>query len=150
MKRALIILLSVLCLFGFVGCDSGEQSTSANNAELAKEMVTVVDNTVIITVDSDYFTVKEDTVLLDYMQALKADGAIDFAINDGMVSAINGQENPADWSRCWMLYTNDTELSNEAWGTVEVVGITYFSAVLGAEELPIKDGKTYVWEFKSF
>jgi hypothetical protein len=111
----------------------------------------VVENMVIITVDNNYFKIEENTVLLDYMNALKEDGVIDFTLSkDGMVNSINGQENPADWSKCWMLYSNDVELSNEAWGTVTVEEVTYFSAVLGAEALPIKDGKIYVWEYKSF
>ena len=149
-RKQIAILLTAFCLFSFVACGAKED-VSSSNSKLAKEKVRVVDNMVIITVDSDYFKLDEKTVLIDYMKALKEDGALEFTLSkDGMVNSINGQENPADWSKCWMLYSNDVELSNEAWGTVSVDGVTYFSAVLGAESLPIKDGKIYVWEFKSF
>ena len=149
-RKQIAILLTAFCLFSFVACGE-KKDVSSNNSALAKENVKVVDNMVIITVDSDYFKLDENTVLVDYMTALKNDGALEFTLSqDGMVNSINGQENPADWTKCWMLYSNDVELSNEAWGTVSVDGVTYFSAVLGAESLPIKDGKIYVWEFKSF
>ncbi len=149
-RKQIAILLTAFCLFSFVACGE-KKDVSSSNSKLAKENVKVVDNMVIITVDSDYFKLDENTVLVDYMTALKNDGALEFTLSqDGMVNSINGQENPADWTKCWMLYSNDVELSNEAWGTVSVDGVTYFSAVLGAESLPIKDGKIYVWEFKSF
>ena len=150
LKKVLSVLMCAVCLTLIASCDTTKKETASKKPELAKSLVQVVDNLVIITVDDDYFEITDKTVLLDYMQALKTDGAIDFTVKDGMITAINGQENPVDWSKCWMLYSNDSELSNEAWGTVTVDGITYFSAVLGAEGLPIKDGKIYVWEFKSF
>ena len=150
LKSIIAMLIAIICMFSFVACEENS-SGSSRNSKLAKEKVKVVENMVIITVDNNYFKIEENTVLLDYMNALKEDGAIDFTLSkDGMVNSINGQENPADWSKCWMLYSNDVELSNETWGTVTVEEVTYFSAVLGAEALPIKDGKIYVWEYKSF
>ena len=171
------LLATILCLvLSFIACDVSSSSTSEttstpasesaselespesaseleskSESSLAASLVTVVDNMVIITVDADYMAIGQTTVLIDYMTKLKADGVLDFTVSkDGMISSINGQENPADWSKCWMLYSDDAELTNQAWGTATVGGKTYFSAVLGAESLPIKDGKIYVWEFKSF
>ena len=129
---------------------SVSESEAQSESSAASALVKILDNIVIITVDSSYMQITEQTVLVDYMTKLKEDGAIDFALKDGMVSSINGQENPADWSKCWMLYSDDAELTNDAWGSVTVGEKTYFSAILGAESLPIKDGKTYVWEFKSY
>ena len=48
------------------------------------------------------------------------------------------------------IYTDDTELSNSAWGTVEVDGVTYSSATLGADLLSVKKGCTYVWYYLGF
>ena len=138
------------------GLNSSESSTeseseSASEPLTAASLVSVVDNMVIITVNSAYMEITAGTVLIDYMAKLKADGAIDYTVsNDGMINSINGQANPADWSKCWMLYSNDAELSNEAWGFITLNGVKYLSAIFGAESLPIKDGKIYVWEFKSF
>lgn len=151
LKKVLVVLTILSTLLCFVSCSKSDESVKSKNPALAATLVKVDGDVITITVDSDYLDITETTVLLDYMKALKNDGALDYTLSkDGMITAINGKENPADWSKCWMLYSNDTELSNGEWGTVTVNGVTYLSAVLGAESLPIKDGKIYVWEFKSF
>ena len=93
---------------------------------------------------------KTDMVLIDYMQQLKDKGELEFAIENGMIKSINGIDNPADYSSCWMLYTSDGENSNAAWGTVEYEGKEYGSAVSGAETLTIKADQLYIWVFQSF
>ena len=108
------------------------------------------ENTVAITADSKYFAIAEDTTLIDYMNKLKADGLLDFTIADGMITAIGGKQNPADFSSCWMLYTSDSELSNSAWGILEVDGEVYASAICGATDLIIKEGEVYLWAFVTF
>ena len=130
--------------------ESNGESTIESESSTTSSLVVVVGNMVVIKVDASYMDITQTTVLVDYMTKLKEDGALDFSIKDGMVNSINGQENPADWSKCWMLYSDDAELTNETWGYVTLDGVKYSSTVLGAEALPIKDGKTYVWEFKSF
>ena len=127
-----------------------ESTESAGALVDASTLVTITEDTVIITASADYADITSKTVLVDYMSKLKSDNVLDFTIKDGMVNSINGLENPADWSKCWMLYTNDTELSNEAWGKITVNDVVYLSAILGAESLPIKDGMTYVWVYASF
>ncbi len=91
-----------------------------------------------------------DMVLIDYMNKLIESGELTCTIANGMVTSINGIENPADFSSCWMLYTSDAENSNTAWGTVEYDGKEYGSAISGAETLKIKPGQLYIWVFQSF
>ena len=93
---------------------------------------------------------KTDMVLLDYMNQLAQEGTLTCAISNGMVTSINGIDNPADFSSCWMLYTSDAENANTAWGTVEYNGSTYGSAISGAETLKIKPDVLYIWVFQSF
>lgn len=106
--------------------------------------------------DSDtYIVVKtpgetKDMVLMDYMQTLKDQGELEFVIQNGMITSINGIDNPADYSSCWMLYTSDADNANAAWGTVEYEGKEYGSAVSGAEALKIKPNQLYIWVYKSF
>ena len=88
------------------------------------------------------------TALIDYMNALKTDGDLDFTIENGMITSINGIDNPADYSSCWMLYTSDEEMANSAWGTVLYNDAEYGSAILGAGDLKIKEGCLYIWVFK--
>lgn len=103
-------------------------------------------DTVILTVTQEHDGV---TFLIDYMEHVSgSDELSSYVINDGMVVVINDLR--ATGNVYWMLYTDDAEYSNEAWGTVEVDGVTYYSATLGAEELPVKVGCTYVWYAQAF
>ena len=108
------------------------------------------DTFIVITVSPKQMQIAENTTLIDYMQSLKADGALNFELTSGMISSINGIENPADWSSCWMLYTDDTENANAAWGEVEYQEKIYGSSIFGAEELKIKDGCVYIWVYQAF
>ena len=138
MKKLLLTLLTFVLLFSMVAC-GGE-------THVIKE----TDEKIIITVSSKQMELTDSTTLLEYMQSLKADGEFEFEIVSGMITSINGIENPADWSSCWMLYTNDTELSNSTWGTAEYNGETFGSAIVGAEELIVKNGYKYIWYYQSF
>ena len=91
-----------------------------------------------------------EMLLIDYMADLKEKGELDYTTKDGMVTSINGIENPADFSKCWMLYTSDADNASAAWGTVEYEGVEYGSAVVGAEMLKIKPDCLYIWVFKEF
>lgn len=93
---------------------------------------------------------KTDMLLIDYMKTMKENEGLEYEVKDGMIVSINGIENPADYSSCWMLYTSDVELSNSAWGTVEYEGKEYGSAVSGAEELKIKPDQLYIWVYQTF
>lgn len=129
---ALIALITVvICLFG------------------CGKKVQTFEESVVITMDAKYMPIGKDSVLLDYMKKLKEDNQIDFTITNGFISSINGIEDVSG-TKYWMVYTDDSEFSNKEWGEIVVNGKTYYSASLGAESLPIKDGKTYVWGLVSF
>ena len=93
--------------------------------------------------------ITENTTLMDYMTLLKQEEKLDFETKNGMISSVNGIENPADWSSCWMLYTSDEENANSSWGKVEYEGKIYGSAMFGAESLKVKDNCLYIWVFQS-
>jgi hypothetical protein len=110
-------------------------------------------------ITNDYIAIKAtqelmdgatDMTLMDYMTKLKEKGDLEFAISDGMITSINGTENPADYSSCWMLYTSDADNANSAWGIVEYEGTEYGSAISGAETLKLKPDQLYIWVFQSF
>ena len=138
MKKLLLTLLTIVFMFSAIAC-GGE-------THVIKE----TDEKIIITVSNEYVEIKKTMTLIEYMEFLKKDGKLEFEIVSGMITSINGIENPADFTSCWMLYTNDKELSNEDWGTAEYNGETYGSAILGAESLIIKDGCSYIWLYQTF
>ena len=138
MKKALSLLLVMLitCAVLLPGCQKAEP---------------------LVIKDSDtYIVIKTtgqetaDMTLMDYMSDLKDKGELEFTVSDGMITSINGIDNPADYSSCWMLYTSDEENANKAWGTVEYDGNEYGSAISGAETLKIKADQLYIWVYKSF
>ncbi len=108
------------------------------------------DTCIVIKTTKEALDGNTEMLLLDYMAELKEKGEIDYSVENGMITEINNIENPSDFSKCWMLYTSDTENSNSAWGTVEYDGKEYGSAIVGAEMLKIKPDHLYIWVFKSF
>ena len=102
---------------------------------------------VVITVDATKMEI-EDKTLKDYMDYLVSEGEMTYEISNGMITEVNGVKNGTN--QYWMIYTNDFEYSNTAWGTYEKDGATYSSATLGIEELPIKDGAIYILTYQTF
>ena len=137
-KKILSVLLAVVLLLSMTACRS--------------ESLVIKDSDTYIVVKTTKEAIgdKTDMLLIDYMGTLKEKGELEFTIADGMILSINGIENPADYSSCWMLYTSDEENANAAWGTVEYEGKEYGSAVSGAETLKIKPDQLYIWVYKSF
>ena len=138
MQKVLSILLVVMILAGLTACK--------------KETLVIKDSDTYIVVKTTTQAMDgaTDMTLMDYMSKLKDKGELEFTISDGMITSINGIDNPADYSSCWMLYTSDADNANAAWGTVEYEGKEYGSAISGAETLKIKPDQLYIWVFKSF
>lgn len=103
---------------------------------------------VAIIVDAGKYAVTPDTTLKDYMDEMKRTGEITFSLSNGMITEINGKANGV--KSYWMLYTDDAENSDSGWGTFEYENAVYSSAKLGAEDLIIKDGYTYLWVYRVF
>jgi len=140
-RKVLSCLLAVLLL-----------STAVLMTGCKKEPLVIKDSEtcIVIKTTEESLDGKKDLLLIDYMKTMKEEEGLEYTVKDGMIVSINGIENPADYSSCWMLYTSDPELSNSAWGTVEYEGKEYGSAVSGAEALKIKPGHLYIWVFQTF
>ncbi|MBQ8886010.1 MAG: DUF4430 domain-containing protein [Clostridia bacterium] len=111
------------------------------------KVVSVDENSVIIRPDKNVLEITETTTLTDYLNALNDKGMVGFeyVIENGMVVSMNGLKQNNAESKFWMLYTSDAEKSNTAWGVLEYDGKQYGSATVGASELIIKEGETYIW-----
>lgn len=135
-------LLCVLCLFACGG--------RKDKSNLVCTLVESTDSRVIISVSGEGL----NCTLLDCMELLrqKEDDELEltFTYSGGMMTSINGVGNPADYSKCWMLYTSDAEMANTAWGEIEYEGNTLGSAIVGVGELEVVSGCIYVWDFTSF
>ena len=145
MKKAMKKFLSVLLVMAvFAGMFL---FTACQNEKL---VIKDSDTYIVIKTTQESVGDATDMLLIDYMEDLKEKGELEFSVSNGMITSINGIENPADYSRCWMLYTSDDDNANAAWGTAEYEGKEYGSAISGAETLKIKADQLYIWVYKSF
>ena len=138
LSSLLIVLLLMLSVL-LPGCQKSEPLVIKDS-----------DTYIVIKTTAESLDGKTDMLLIDYMNELAKNGELTCTISNGMITSINGIENPADFSSCWMLYTSDAENANASWGTVEFEGTEYGSAISGAETLKIKPDQLYIWVFKSF
>ena len=142
MKKSLSVLLVVMIFVGAMlmsGCVKEEPLVIKDS-----------DTYIVIKTTQEAIGDNTDMLLIDYMAELKEKGQLEFEIANGMITSINGIENPADYSSCWMLYTSDADNANSAWGIVEYEGTEYGSAISGAETLKLKPDQLYIWVFQSF
>jgi len=141
LKKSLSFLLAMMLLAGMM------LLTACRSEPL---VIKDSDTYIVVKTTQEAMGKEADMLLIDYMAKLKEKGELEFSISNGMITSINGIDNPADYSSCWMLYTSDEENANAAWGVVEYEGKQYGSAISGAETLKIKPGQLYIWVYKSF
>ncbi len=122
-------LIMLVCASALVGCN-----------DLKNDYV----NVIIVDINN----VEEGGTLKDYMDYLKEECDFKYEIKNGMVTSIDGLK--ARGTKYWMLYTNDMENANEAWGTYDYEGEICYSATVGAEDLVVKDGFIYVWLLQAY
>ena len=152
MKRAISLwLLLVSLCYVFVGCV--KFGPSPDPADVTYTIEKVSEHRVIIYIE-DVAEVNSiygvQWMLADVMEDAKVCGELSYESSNGMITSINGVKNMADFSACWMLYTSDKELADNAWGTITIGEETIGSAMVGAESLPVLEGAIYVWEYTSF
>lgn len=144
-----LLVMVITCALLLSGCQSDKLVLETPESSPETNLV-ITDTHVVIKVTQEALADAADMTLMDYMTELKEAGKLDFKISDGMITSINGIDNPADYSSCWMLYTSDADNANAAWGTVEYEGKEYGSAISGAETLKVKADQLYIWVYKSF
>ena len=134
MKKVLISIVAVViaCCF-LVGCDLAFWKKNDNEKKV---------DPVVLTPDSSAV----GKSLLEYMESEKENGRLVFIVSDKMVTSIKGVENENPYY--WMLYTDDEEITNSAWGSYEYNGKTYVSTSFGAADITIVEGKSYLWAYR--
>ena len=144
-----LVLASMSCTLLLSACQQDKLVIETPETDPATNLV-ITDDLIIIKITQEALAGATDMTLMDYMSKLKEKGELEYSISDGMITSINGIDNPVDYSKCWMLYTSDADNANAAWGTVEYEGKEYGSAISGAETLKIKQDQLYIWVYKSF
>ncbi len=149
MKKLIpVVAIVLILLVALCACNQKEPTKIDEPTTPATDssVINVSDTTIVLAPTSDYV----GQTLLSFMQASTLKGLLEFSLTNGMVTSINGKENTADYSKCWMLYTSDANMANTAWGTVEYQGNVYGSAVKGVTELNIIENGLYIWVYTTF
>lgn len=160
MKRKLTYFVSILASFMvsvcmLAGCSLFSQSSSSSSSSGSSVLVPPEAKFLVVETTETSVVIKvnkadDNQTVLDVMQALQAEGKMSYTLSGTMLQSINGKENPADWSFCWMLYTSDSEMANSEWGTYTYNDTVYGSAILGADAMPVIDGAYYIWVYVAF
>ncbi len=148
MKRKYLfcLLMFIFSLFCLAGCKE-KINVTFDPAQMGVEFIREEDGELLAAVISiKNAKLEEGTTLADVMEALKDERTFTYTFSQGMLTEINGKRSENGYY--WMLYTDDGEMANTAWGGYEYNGRTLGSAASGAELLTVKDGKTYVWAYQ--
>ena len=153
MKRMKAFFVSLALLICCMFCGCIQFGPAPDSDDVSWRIENVSEHRVIIYIDN----VEEvkpiygvQWMLTDVMDRAKLSGELTFESSAGFITSINGVENTADFSACWMLYTSDAEMANSEWGTITVGEQTLGSAIVGAEALEVLEGALYVWEYVTF
>ena len=93
-KRCLSLMLIAVMLASVMVLSSCEMLASL----FQKEPLVIFDSDTTIVIRCE--ETDGEATLADYMAELKTAGEIEFTIENGMITSINGIENPADYSSC--------------------------------------------------
>ena len=142
---ALMLVLTVV--FGAVACKDTKEPQSNTSVQL-KEIDSLKiseDGAVVITLDKTVMADVTGKHLVDYMNALKDQGYFVYEEKSGLVTSVMNIK-PQASNEYWFLYTDDEENSSTQWGQYDAGDKTYGSANYGITDLPLKEGKTYIFK----
>lgn len=142
MKRKIISFFTLICMVALCVCCL----VSCEEGSATGKIVKATDTLVVIQVEET----DGAATLFDVMETLQKDGELTYTLSGTMLQSLNGKENPADYSSCWMLYTSDSVMGNAEWGAYDYEGTTCLSAIVGGDALRVIEGAYYVWVYKTF
>ena len=141
-KRITLVVLAfallVSAVVGMVACNKFTNPVQMTETEI------------IVPLDAEVMPDISGKHLKDYLDALQEKECLTYEAQGGMIYTINGRTADASQGEYWLIYSDDPDYSNEAWGTYVVGDTTYKSTTLGYESLPLTEGKTYVFMISKF
>ena len=139
-----LMLAIVCCAVCLVACNTGDEENNGEAKTVARIVESTQERVVILVEEAD-----GEATLFNVMEELSKDD-FTYELSGTMVSKINGTENAADFSACWMLYTSDSEMGNSEWGTYDFQNVTCLSASVGGDALTVSAGAYYIWVYTTF
>lgn len=119
-----------------------------------KTYVQQTDTAIAFTIDKDIMPDCTGKHLVDYLNALQEKGELTYEVQAmgtyNMLIKINDRTADATKGEYWFIYADDEENTTEAWGTYEFEGKTYNSTNFGIDDMPIKEGVTFVFMISTY
>ena len=135
MKKVIAILLLVVSVCTLTFACSKKEPT----------VIKDTDEFIVLKPTADYAGKK----LIEFMDYTRSQGTLDYTSETSaygdFINSVNGIANTNE--KYWMLYTDDEENSNSAWGEISYKDKIYVSAALGASDLVIRSSCTYIWVY---
>ena len=137
------LLAASLAVLVFAGCAGGGEANYY--AEVSSEEL-------VVFVAED---ISGDMSWRDYFDGLQEEGIITYSMDGSMLAELNGVSNASDYSSCWMLYSDLTELDGEIygnaeWGTYDYDGRQLVWCANGLELMPVIEGNAYAAVYVTF
>lgn len=137
------LLAASLAVLVFAGCAGGGEANYY--AEVSSEEL-------VVFVAED---ISGDMSWRDYFDGLQEEGIITYSMDGSMLAELNGVSNASDYSSCWMLYSDLTELDGEIYGnaergTYDYDGRQLVSCAYGLELMPVIEGYAYAAVYVTF
>lgn len=136
---------------------AGEATTAAEEtADEATVKVLIADEGSVQERTVDLADLKEGATLQDAITSEAYADVFEATLDNGMITAIGGLEPDASKSEYIFIYTTDTttegivDVGGEYTTTVELEGVTYYSANVGAGELTLAAGESYLFQIATF
>ena len=137
------LLAASLAVLVFAGCAGGGEANYY--AEVSSEEL-------VVFVAED---ISGDMSWRNYFDGLQEEGIITYSMDGSMLAELNGVSNASDYSSCWMLYSDLTELDGEIYGnaergTYDYDGRQLVSCAYGLELMPVIEGYAYAAVYVTF
>ena len=137
------LLAASLAVLVFAGCAGGGEANYY--AEVSSEEL-------VVFVAED---ISGDMSWRDYFDGLQEEGIITYSMDGSMLAELNGVSNASDYSSCWMLYSDLTELDGKIYGnaergTYDYDGRQLVSCAYGLELMPVIEGYAYAAVYVTF
>ncbi len=137
----LVVLTLLVSAFALFAC---QKKTYVQQTETA----------IAFTIDTDIISDLSGKKLVDYLNALQDKGELTYkAQNMGtynMLMTINDRTADATKGEYWFIYADDEENTTPTWGEYEFEGKKYYSTNYGIDDMPIKEGVTFVFMISSY
>ena len=119
-----------------------------------KTYVQQTDTAIAFTIDKDIMPDCTGKHLVDYLNALQEKGALTYEVQAmgtyNMLIKINDRTADATKGEYWFIYADDEENATGTWSTCEFEGKTYNSTDFGIDDMPIKEGVTFVFMISTY